>query len=62
MLSTTFVSGWPFITFEQPREKRRSMERVQILLTFGDGFRSQFEVVKRVLLRPDADFDSGVDL
>ncbi len=39
------------ITPQQLGERRRPLDRIKVLLTFDDGFRNQFEIAKRVLLR-----------
>src|SRR6266446_2308914 len=39
-----------FITPQQLNERRHTLSRIRVLLTFDDGFRNQFELAKRVLL------------
>lgn len=40
-----------FITLQQLKESRNPLSRIRVLLTFDDGFRNQFELAKRVLLK-----------
>jgi len=39
-----------FITPQQLKERRHTLSRIRVLLTFDDGFLNQFELAKRVLL------------